>query len=169
MKLARSNSSFSWEVGVDREVSLTVSDELDNAVLTRYYTEEEMQQKYEDARGEGKKTCFIPPYVSQGMDKQVVKMLYNQRDNILSTLLKVQTGMPVSEKDTFIKLGDAKSNLYLNIDTESTCVHLRTYWFSRKDGCLKPHRRGVTVTCDEFTNTMVNIEEVYKKMFGIDN
>lgn len=165
MKLIRNSSKISYEIGVDREITFALHESCEQLVLTRFFTDDEMEMKRREARKKGNKSCaFIPPFVSQTIDRRAAKVLFEGRELILNSLLKLSTGLPLEAGDSFIRLGDNKSNLYLNLDKESGCVHIRSYWWSRADDCLKPHKRGVTITVDEFTTAMVHIDKLYEEM-----
>lgn len=153
-----------YSIGVDRKVLLSVDVETVHANIVRFLTDEELKTKYEDARSHGKQNCFIPPYVSQPLCKDAVKVLKERKTLIMSLLVKLQSGLPINPKDTFHNLD---GNLFLNMDIESALVHWRSYWYSKKDKCLRPHKRGVTVTPEEAMNAMINIDEVHDKLEAI--
>lgn len=164
MKLMRTSSKITYEVGINREINFSLHESCKELVLTRFFTDQEMESKRAEARKKGNKVAFIPPFVSQAINKRGSKVLYDRREHIINSLLKLSTGLPVSTSDTFIRLGDNNSNLYLNMDKESGLVHIRPYWWCRSEDCLKPHKRGVTTTIDEFYSCMVYIESLYKEL-----
>lgn len=165
LKLIRSSSKICYEIGVNREVIFAVHESRHQLVLTRFFTPAEMESKRKEARKNSNGACaFIPPFVSQVISKRGAKILFDNREAILRSLLKLSTGLPLTTADTFIRLGDSKSNLYLNMDVESGLVHIRPYWWSRADDCLKPHKRGITITVDEFTTGMVHIDKLYEEL-----
>ena len=151
----------SYSVGVDRKVLLGVDVETVHAQLVRFLTNEELKQKYEDARSHGKQQCFISPYVAQPLSKEAINVLHSETAQIMDVLVKVQSGLWVHTQKTMVNLD---GSLYLNVDKESTLVHVRNYWYSKKDGCLKPHKRGVTITVEEAINTMLNVSCVHTKL-----
>ena len=151
----------SYSVGVDRKVLLGVDVETVHGQLVRFLTNQELKQKYEDARSHGKQQCFIPPYIAQPLSKSAINVLHTENAEIMEVLVKVQSGLYVHSKKTWVKLD---GSLFLNVDSESTLVHVRNYWYSKKDGCLKPHKRGVTITVEEAINTMLNISTVHSKL-----
>ena len=164
LKLVRSASKISYEIGVNREITFSLHETGTRLVLTRYFSEEEMENKRREARKKGNSCAFIPPFVSQVIDKRAAKVLFENRETILSSLLKLSTGLPLDTTDSFIRLGDAKSNLYLSMDADSSCVHIRSYWWSKAEDCLKPHKRGITITVDEFANAMCHLDTLYPEL-----
>lgn len=54
MRLVRSNSIKSEDVGIDRQVTVGLHKSRKNVVVTRYFTDEEKSKKEAEAKAQGK-------------------------------------------------------------------------------------------------------------------
>ena len=162
MKLARQDSARTFEVGVkkDRVVNLTVSTR-GKVNIVRYFSQEEMNVKYERAREEGRASSYVAPYISQTIPREAGEILQERRDDIVESIIKVKNGEDLESDEDMIKLGRSDDcRLFLKIDSDTSTCHIRKYWVDNQ-GELKPTQRGVCVSCDELINILMAYDEAF--------
>lgn len=156
MTLARSASVKMYDVGINREVTFALQQNRHTLVITRYFTDDEMRRKRREARP----AQFVAPFVSQAVTFVATKEWVSLKAELMDGAVKLQTGLPL-DRSPFFKLED---DLHILLDEDNGCVHVRKYWWSSDDDELKPHKRGVTITAEEFANLLVFIDDLYEDM-----
>ena len=86
MKIARANSIHTRDVGIEREVTCGIHPSRKSVVITRYYTQAEIERKRQNLLVQGKSVIFIPGYMTQHLSKRAVKAIINQRQVIQDRL-----------------------------------------------------------------------------------
>lgn len=129
-------------------------------VVTRYRTEAELSDLEQEMRQKGKRITRITPFTAQCLTKPAVLTLLEQQDQIMQNLMLLMSSLPLPGGG-MIQL---QKELYLSMDEENGNVHLRKWWWSKKEDKLCPYRRGVTLNGDELQTIMDILPDLYNYM-----
>ena len=161
MKVARQSSvrTFDTTVKKDRVINLNVGQK-GTVNLVRYYSQDEMKTKMENAREEGRES-YVPPCISQSLSRETGEVLMERREDILECLMRVRNGEDLQEEEAMIRLGRSEDcRLFLRIDCDTLTCHVRRYWLDQSDDKLKPTARGITINVDEMMNVLMVYDQV---------
>ena len=130
-------------------------------IVTRYLTDEEKTDKFEEMARAGRRVTYIPPYSSQGITKDCVYKLINQRAIIMDNIFLLQSSLPLTTDATRLELS---RDLHLTLDEDSGTVHLRRWWWNNKSQKLCPNKRGVCLSAECMQSILELLPEVYAHM-----
>lgn len=159
VKMLRSNSYRSVDIGDGREVSVSIHRKRRWLTITRFYSVEEIIRKQDDlnVRGLNKKADLFQVI---SLDKETVLNVMNLGESELGEIaMDIVSGIP---SDSFVAVNEEK-RIYFTTDEENTCCHLRCYWMNQ-DWELKPSVRGVALTCDEFSRLLEELGGLVQDM-----
>lgn len=148
-------------MGIDREVTIGAHQSKPAAVITRYFTEKEMEAKKSALLNQGKTVSFVPPFASQQIPKEAVRSLLDMKDDLIDLIMRVHGGEELDEDEALIQL---HNELYMKLDCDSSIVHIRKFWFSTSEKKMMPHKRGVTITLDECLNILEVVDNVLENI-----
>ena len=123
-------------------------------MCSRYYTATELERKRDQAGESGDN--FIVPYMQEYLTLEEGEGLHEKSERLQNEALNMQMSIPLQEED-MIKIGG--KDLYVVFDEISGNIHIRRYWMSR-DGQMKPHKRGVCMSAEEFTNLLLSMDDM---------
>ena len=113
-----------------------------SVVVTRFFTEAELDRKRDDFKKAGKSVAVVTPFASQQVSKKAVFTLLDRKDTIIDLIINLSGGEDLDETSCMIKL---ENELYLRLDADYSLCHLRRFWWSTSQKKLLPHKRG---TCE---------------------
>ncbi len=150
-------TGMSIDIGVGREITLGKAPNGHRIMLVRYLTDSEMERKREDSGN----SAFLLPYTQEYLSLQEAESIVSRSEELQGEAFNMQLGLPITG-DEMVKVGP--KDLYIFLDESSGNVHLRRYWKANGGGSLKPHKRGVCMSKEEFLNFIVGIHEVLASM-----
>ena len=115
-------------------------------VITRYYTPEEMAKKKLDQEEENKqmengakKITYISPTATKQLDRRALDKFLEVYDELIVKLTKCLTDSEddLSSEDCLINIS---GECFISIDFDSSCVHIRNYWFDRAAQTWRPRK-----------------------------
>ena len=76
--------------------------------------------------------------------------------------MKMSAGLPLDLAEPYTHLDDKM--WYVKFDEELGIVHVRKYLCFGKADEKKPHKCGVCMSCEEFTNLLYNVDNLFEEM-----
>ena len=164
-KMARASSIKNFDVGVDREVFFGVHESGRYLTITRYYSDEEMEDKYEEARAKNpsKPVGFIPPYANIYLNQGEVAAIQKRQREIMTIIMKAQGGMMLDEDELLFRVLD-EGDLFLTFDLKYMSMHVRRFWWSKQASAFRPNKRGVCLYVQEFASVMMYMENLAQEL-----
>ena len=153
------------DVGINREVTLSLAfspkTNVPRIMLTRFYTAEEILTRRKVAEAAGKSQTYVNPFANMAIPIKGAEIMISKRSDLQLMVARINSGDYVDEEESMVKLShNEKDKLYLKFDGDSGTVHIRKYWQCSFTSEWKPHKQGVAINSDEFTQVLMRLDEM---------
>jgi ribosomal protein L39E len=155
--MLRKVSLKTFDIGCERDVNFSLHDTRRYLVITRWYTEDEVEERYAIMKKNGQNGS-VPPFVATSITKAGVEILVEERETLSEEASKMCMGLPVSLRLNLFQ------DFFLSMEEKTTTVHFRRFWRSKLDGELKPGKQGVALKPQEFQSLLDRLDELHADM-----